>query len=664
LGARFDMEIDALLILVLSVYVAPAAGWWVLAIGLARYALLLAERLLPWLRRPVPPRHWRKWVAAIQGIVLAVAAADILPALITQVALAVALALLADSFGRDVWWLWRQRNTEELPLVADRWPGTRVVLGRVATIGACLTVWFVLVVPNEVNQMTPAAFVRIPLEGLLLLGLALVLRGRARRVFAVAFGLVLGVLAVVKVLDMGFNEVMDRPFDPVNDWGYFGPGFGVLGDSIGRTGAVLAAIVVALIVVGVMLLMPAAVGRLTGLAERHRTRTFRAVTVLGVVWVVCAVSGLQFVPGANVASTTAVNLAVSEVDQVRAGIQDRETFAKEIADDDFRDVPGKRLLTGLRGKDVLLVFVESYGRVAVQDSDFSPEIQAVLDNGTDRLRAAGYSSRSAFLTSPTFGAASWLAHSSMQSGLWVDSQRRYNQLVQGDRTTLTSAFQRAGWRTVFDVPAITHDWPEGEAFYGFDKLYDFTNIPYAGPKFGYANLPDQYTLDTFRRLELAKPHHKPVMAELDLESSHHPWAPLPRFVDWHELGDGSIFDGMPEEGESAEEVFSDPDDVRNAYGESIEYTLNSLVSFLETYPDPNLVLVVLGDHQPHSYVSGHDVGHDVPISVIAHDPTVLDRISTWGWDDGLRPAPDAPVWPMSSFRDRFLTAYGPAPNAG
>ena len=68
-GARFDMETDAFLILVLSAYVAPAVGWWVLLIGAARYLLWLAERVWPWLRRPVPPRYWRKVVAAVQGIV-------------------------------------------------------------------------------------------------------------------------------------------------------------------------------------------------------------------------------------------------------------------------------------------------------------------------------------------------------------------------------------------------------------------------------------------------------------------------------------------------------------------------------------------------------------------------------------------------------------------
>ena len=76
------------------------------------------------------------------------------------------------------------------------------------------------------------------------------------------------------------------------------------------------------------------------------------------------------------------------------------------------------------------MFVESYGRVAVQDSSFSPRIDAVLERGTAQLRAAGFSSRSAFLTSPTFGGLSWLAHSTLQSGVTVDGQRRYDQLVK------------------------------------------------------------------------------------------------------------------------------------------------------------------------------------------------------------------------------------------
>ena len=117
LGARFDMEVDAFLILVLSGFVAPLAGLWVLAIGGARYAYVVAGWVLPWLRRPVPPRYWRKVVAAIQGIVLTVAAAQLLPTIVADLALGAALALLAESFGRDVWWLWlRTRKPARRPV--------------------------------------------------------------------------------------------------------------------------------------------------------------------------------------------------------------------------------------------------------------------------------------------------------------------------------------------------------------------------------------------------------------------------------------------------------------------------------------------------------------------------------------------------------------------
>ena len=92
---------------------------------------------------------------------------------------------------------------------------------------------------------------------------------------------------------------------------------------------------------------------------------------------------------------------------------------------------------------------------------------------------------------------------------------------------------------------------------------------------------------------------------------------------------------------------------------SIRYTLSALVSFVQRYGKKNLVLIVLGDHQPAKVITGEDPTHNVPISIIAHDPAVLAKISGWGWQDGLRPGPQAPVWKMDAFRDRFLGAFGP-----
>ena len=152
------------------------------------------------------------------------------------------------------------------------------------------------------------------------------------------------------------------------------------------------------------------------------------------------------------------------------------------------------------------------------------------------------------------------------------------------------------------------------------------------------------------------------MAEIDLESSHNPWVPLPRMVEPDELGDGSVFDGMPDEGPQRDDVWRDADLVKAAYVRSLEYSLDALTSFVERSADgadDDLVLVVLGDHWPVTTVSGTPAGYDVPVSVIARDPAVLRRIDDWGWHDGLRPGEDAPVWPMDAFRDRFLEAYTP-----
>ncbi|MEP6648456.1 MAG: CDP-alcohol phosphatidyltransferase family protein [Lapillicoccus sp.] len=110
LGARFDMEADAFLILVLSVAAGPVVGWWVLAIGFARYALLLAERVWPWLRVPVPPRDWRKVVAAVQGVTLGVVVAGVAPTAVSVAMLVVSMGLLTESFGRDVVWLVRRHH--------------------------------------------------------------------------------------------------------------------------------------------------------------------------------------------------------------------------------------------------------------------------------------------------------------------------------------------------------------------------------------------------------------------------------------------------------------------------------------------------------------------------------------------------------------------------
>jgi hypothetical protein len=135
-----------------------------------------------------------------------------------------------------------------------------------------------------------------------------------------------------------------------------------------------------------------------------------------------------------------------------------------------------------------------------------------------------------------------------------------------------------------------------------------------------------------------------------------PWNRIPQEIGWNQVGNGSIYNETPGIHETGA-FWSNPPRVQAAYGTSIVYSLNTLTSFVQHYGNKNLVMIVLGDHQPLPIVSGEHSNHDVPISIVAHDPKVLKQIGSWGWNPGLKPSPNAPVWPMSAFRNRFLDAF-------
>jgi hypothetical protein len=517
---------------------------------------------------------------------------------------------------------------------------------RAATTLAALLVLFALLLPSDVDSLAPATFLRLPVEALLGVVLVLVLPERARKVVAPATGALLGLLLVLKVLDIGFDAVLYRPFDLVLDWPLLGPAVDYVDVTAGRFAAVAAVLAAALIAAALVVLTARSAARLGNVVARHRRVATRVVAVLAVVWITLPISSH---------GTSA--FVHDQALRVEASLRDRHDFAAESATDPF--AANDELLTGLRGKDVVIAFVESYGRSAVEHPDIAPRVTAALDTGTRRLAAAGYGSRSAFLTSPTAGGGSWLAQATLLSGLWVDNQQRYRTLLAGDRLTLGGAFRRAGWRSVGVMPGITKAWPEGD-FFDYDRIYAFDDLDYRGPRFGYATTPDEFTLSRFQQFERADAH-TPVMAAIPLLSSHAPWSPAPAAVGWDDLGDGSVYHSMASGEAPAEDMFGrEPTLVRADYARTVEYSVNTLVSYVETYGDDDLVLVFLGDHQPAPFVTGPDAGRDVPITVVSRDRTVLDHATGWGWTDGLRPGPQAPVRPMNTFRDQFLTTFGQA----
>ncbi len=231
-------------------------------------------------------------MAAVQGIVLVVAAAEVLPTRGTQVLLAAALVLLLESFGRQVVTLRRQRHEQQVA----RSPLVRPVLDAVALA----LVWLALVLPQRPDRVTAAALLAIPVELLVFLLLVLVLPAAWGRVLAIVGGVLLAAAVVVTVLDLGFYEGFDRPFNPLTDPGYAGSGLDLLHASVGRGGEVVALVGIVLLLVGGGALCVWAAVRTRRTVRAAPRAWSRAIAGLAVVWLVAGVGGAR-VSGVQIA---------------------------------------------------------------------------------------------------------------------------------------------------------------------------------------------------------------------------------------------------------------------------------------------------------------------------------------------------------------------------
>src|SRR5262249_30647090 len=412
-------------------------------------------------------------------------------------------------------------------------PRTRGVLRLAITVLSVVLVWGVLVLPDRALQFTPAAFARIPVEGLVLVAIAVVLPAWPRRIVAAVAGILFALLTLVKLLNLVFYAEIGRAFNPVFGWVDIGPAIGVVRDTIGpaRTNIALAALLL-----GVILLVgaiTAATIHITTVAARHRRATVRGLAALTAVWALCAGLSLQLVPGSPVASTSAAGPAVAQVRDPQTAPRDQRRFEQAIhASDPEASVPASDLLTGLRGKDVIIAFVESYGQVAVQGTTFSPGVDAVLRQSTASLAHAGWSTHSAWLTSPTYGGRP--PPSAGRRAWGPTPEPGLAGLPPGRRSPPSDPSDRAGGPPVTATPSDDYPWPPGPSFYHYKQFYNRLNVGYHGPTFSYASMPDQYTLAVFQRLELS-PRHKPLIAEIHPGSSHHPRAPFPPTLPSHNI---------------------------------------------------------------------------------------------------------------------------------
>jgi len=314
-------------------------------------------------------------------------------------------------------------------------------------------------------------------------------------------------------------------------------------------------------------------------------------------------------------------------------------------------------LSGVRGADVFVIFIESYGAISYERPEIARPLQPAIAAFGSAIRDTQRDVVSAYVESPTFGGSSWLAHISLLSGIEVRDPDTNAKLMTAHRDTIVRAFSRGGFRTVALMPGLRQNWPEG-VFYGFDEIYGADRLAYGGPEFGWFAIPDQFSLDRLDAVEVDRASRPPLFVFFPTISTHFPFVPTPPYQpDWPRVSTKHPYDGPAIVRAYARQP--DWNDFRPGYVEAMAYDLATIGGYLRKHAGRDFVLVVLGDHQPPAAVSGERAPWDVPVHVITSRRAVLDRLMASGFRAGLTPARPA-LGRMHTLAPVLLRVFGDA----
>ncbi|MBM3604087.1 MAG: LTA synthase family protein [Alphaproteobacteria bacterium] len=504
-----------------------------------------------------------------------------------------------------------------------------------------------MALPAQLADLNPAAWGRVPPELavliLALLALGPSVAGQALRLVAT---LAIALVTVLKLADLAMLESLGRRFNPVADLPLVDASVRLLAGSLGPPAAAGAVVLAVLLLLAIlwglwwacgiwMRQAPGPAGRLAALGAGAGLVTLLALAP-------------QRVPAPQEAVYARDRLHLS--DRSLAELQRFRIEARTDSLDRMADP------LALIDRDVLIIFLESYGRTSFDTPFYASRHLTTLAQAQERLQQAGLALRSGFVTSPTHGGQSWLAHGTLANGLWIDSQIRYQAAIASGRRTLFHIAAEAGFHTAAVMPAIVRPWPEASTM-GFQTILAAPDLGYRGQPFNWVTMPDQFTLAAADRLLRQKPDARNLFAQIALISSHAPWVPVPRMVAWEDLGDGTIFDDMARAGDPPEVVWRDRDRVRRQYRDAIGYTLQAVLDYAARQADDPPLMLLIGDHQAASTI-GLDERREVPLHVIG-PPSLVERTAEWGLTPGLVPPRDKMPLPMDSLRERILRSFSP-----
>ena len=477
------------------------------------------------------------------------------------------------------------------------------------------------------------------------------------------FSVLAGVLALVGVTVLSFQAAdalvplfFNRPFELFTDFTYLPDLYALMRDTMPGW----------LFYPGLLLLIAGLGGLGIGLYAgfRYLRRGFQDRTVrygflilLAVLVVVDLASPFRF--AANTALPRMAEEAV-KIAKKQQFLQEREdAFSRQVQDSSLVMRP----LEGLDGQDVYLFIVESYGYTLYSEPVHFNPIEPELREFQNRLDQAGFRIASTFLDSPAFGGNSWLADSTLATGVRIENEAAYQLLHDSDVKPIAQFFNELGYRTVVAMPATTYDWPEGE-FYRFARKYYYKDFYYAGPNLKWAPMTDQYVLDFVHRNEVLGAD-SPLFIQYVMISSHYPFNLIPKlFEDWSQIGDGSIYHR-----EDSVEVLPIKPGNQTAgaegYVAAMAYELRLLREYLINFVEGDALVIIVGDHQPYSGITGKNKPRSVPLHVISRRADFLKPFLDRGYTEGLIPRQELPHAGLETFLPSLLENFGSAgANAG
>ncbi|WP_333713145.1 sulfatase-like hydrolase/transferase [Yoonia sp.] len=530
-----------------------------------------------------------------------------------------------------------------------------------AVILAAALLYLVLAVPNHPLALAWDGLLVVPLEWpVIIIGLA-VLGPKRRFTHVLKWVIVvfLTLVTVIKLVDFATFSTYNRGFNPLVDLHLIPAAWNLGSGSLGLALASLIVLALIAAIAGLVWALWWATGTFVRVALPLGARRAAAVAVIACAGLAAAEIGnamrawsLPFGPP-GAAFTTRV--AVERVDMISETYVRLRNFRIAAETDPFAQAAP--LLDKVGGRDVVLIYVESYGGSSLTNPRYAPTHLASLAGIEAELDAQGLAMRSGWLEAPILGGQSWMSHATLAKGLWIPDQRTYGAALVSGRRSLFHLAQDNGFETVAVMPAITMDWPEAD-FMGFDRIYAAADLGYNGLPFNWVTMPDQFTLTAFDRLVRTPAdgaQRQPIFAQIALISSHAPWTPVPELVAWDDIGDGTIFDAVAQSGDPPDVVWRDRDRVRDQFRQAVDYSLRTVGAYAARSTDNPPLMIVMGDHPPALFVS-EDEAMTVPVHVIG-PPDLVARFADWGWVAGMVPDLASPAIRMDAFRNRFLATF-------